>query len=445
MIDRGEAPGEPERTVFQPAGSQALAAPPSSMPAAPPMRPAHAPVPADDDLPEPARSAPRNAIIEAAAPLLALAASALSGRIDVDLPALHRKAVAAATRFDAALAAAGYDQEARRRARYAVFATVDDIAQNLPGRTKDGAEWARRSLVVRGFGENVGGDRFWQLLDEMLARPNDHLDLIELYHACLAVGFEGRHRVGDGGGRLRATLRSAYAALPHIRSLSEVELVPAWRGSPAPRKKIGFWSPLALCASAALALMVLIVLALRLVLMQTGQPSTAAMLAINPATPLRLSRAAAPSAPPASAQQERVRLFLADEIARKLVAVETDPRSVRVRTTVGTLFRSGSDELAPGRVALFDRIAAAVERERGTVRIEGHADSDPVSSLTFPDNVALSQARADRVAVLFQQRLSDPRRVSAEGLGAARPLSSNATMEGKALNRRVEIVVPRNE
>ncbi|MFD1951497.1 type IVB secretion system protein IcmH/DotU [Sphingomonas arantia] len=450
MSDEAAGPRAGESTVFQPGPPRNAAAGAGSSPAEASdgfaIRSVTAAPVSDDDLPEaPARQRPRSLMIEAAAPLLGLAAATRSGRIEIDLPALHRKAAAAAATFDAALTHGGYDEETRRRARYAVFATVDDIAQNLPGRTKDGAEWARRSLVVRGFSENIGGDRFWRLLAEMLARPTEHLELIELYHACLAVGFEGRHRIGDSGGELRAALRSAYAVLPQARGLSETELVPAWRGEPTPRGKVGFWAPLVLSTSVMLGILLLAVLGMRLTLMQTGRSSMRAMLAISPESPLRLSRVVTQPAAPPSAQEDRMKTFLADEIAQRLVVVERDPTSLRVRTTVGALFHSGSDELVPGRSALFERIAAATEREPGLIRIEGHADSDAIASLTFPDNVALSRARAERVAGIFRSRLSDPARVSGQGLGAAQPIVSNARAEGKALNRRVEIVIPRSE
>lgn len=441
MSDHSRGPEIGERTVFQPAQARPEDKRAAGQIGPTPNRPA-----LDDDLPDaPERTGQRYAMMEAAAPLLALVAAMRFGRVDIDLPALHRKASASAARLDAALVGAGYDEETRRRARYAVFATVDDIAQNLPGRVKDSAEWARRSMVVRGFGENIGGDRFWQLLSQMLSRPAEYLELIQLYHACLAVGFEGRHRVGDSGGQLRSTLRSAYAALPQTRTLSDVELVPEWRGTPTPRGRIGFWTPLVLLGSIVLGVMLAVVLALRLVLIQTGQPSLQAMRAINPESPLRLSRAAVPPPQQASAQAQRVEQFLADEIARKLVVVDRDANSLHVRTTIGALFRSGSDELVPGRAALFERIATAAEKEKGNIRIEGHADSDPVSSLTFPDNVALSRARAERVAAIFRARLSEPARVSAEGFGANQPVASNATPAGKALNRRVVIVIPRGE
>jgi type VI secretion system protein ImpK len=112
---------------------------------------------------------------------------------------------------------------------------------------------------------------------------------------------------------------------------------------------------------------------------------------------------------------------------------------------IGQLFRSGSDVLEPGRQALFERIARAVAQEHGAIRIEGHADSDPVTSLAFPDNQALSDARAQAVATVFRGLLPDPKRVSSQGFGATRPIATNATAAGKALNRRVEIVVPRTE
>ncbi len=427
-------------TAFVPSAANADRDAPALM--APPMR-----FMPDEDMPEPPpRAHPRNLMLEAGAPLLALIAAVRSGRLRIELPQLHQKATAAAMRFDDALASAGYDDETRRRARYAVYATVDDVAQNLPGKAADGAEWARRSMIVRGFGENIGGDRFWMLLQEMLSRPADYAELIELYHACLAAGFEGRHRVSDDGrGRLRQIITSAFAALPHARRVSDVELVPHWRGKPTPLSRVGFWAPLALAASILLGVLLLVVLGLRLVLIETGQPSMATLLAINPDQPLRLSRSAAPPPQQTDAQQQRVQGFLADEIARKLVVVEDDPTSLRVRTTVGQLFQSGSDALEPGRQALFERIADAVNREKGGVRIEGHTDSDPISTLTFPDNLALSKARAEAVASIFRSHLSDPSRVTAAGLGATQPIASNATPDGKALNRRVEIIIPRSQ
>ena len=165
-----------------------------------------------------------------------------------------------------------------------------------------------------------------------------------------------------------------------------------------------------------------------------------------PKESLRLSRVGAPPQPAAESQQlSRLRKFLEPEIRQNLVAVEEDGTTVRVRTTVGQLFQSGSDQLEPGRDELFERIGRAVEGEPGQVTVEGHSDSDQISKLAFPDNAALSKARADMVAAILGSVLSNPGRISIEGYGDSRPIASNDSPDGKALNRRVEIVVPRHQ
>ena len=470
-MSQGGDPPNPNRTVFRPSPLQGMkgsaeqppGAPPADFPpfgAAPPPVAPYVPSPAaagapnyataapinDDDIPRPANEPTwRNPMVVAAAPVLALAAGMRSGRVQMTLPQLHREASAAITAFDRAIA--GYPPEQRQRGKYALCGTVDDIAQNLPGHGGDTAEWARRSMVVQFFQENIGGDRFWQLLDDMLAKPSEYVDLIELYHACLAAGFEGRFRVmPDGRSRLQEIQTRAYAALQHTRTLSQTELSPHWKGEPAPLRKVGFWAPLALAGAAALVALLVIFILLRVVLMQTGQPSLAALRAVNPDSPLRLSRSAPPPpTPPAGAQLQSLQTFLAPEIAQHLVTVTQDAANLRVRTTVGQLFRSGSDQLEPGRQALFERIGAAVQTQPGPVRVEGFTDSDKVSSVSFPDNFALSKARADTVAAILKGKLTDAGRVTADGLGDGQPLASNDTAAGKAQNRRVEVLVPRSQ
>lgn len=400
----------------------------------------------DDDIPVPATPRDvRNPLLTEGAPLLALAASVRSGRARISMPDLHKRASEAITAFNRATQA--YPEETRQRASYALCATIDDIAQNLPGIGRDGAEWARRSLVVQFFRENIGGDRFWKLADEMLARPAQNAEMIEFFHACLAAGFEGRFRVmPDGRSRLQQIMGNLYGALEHPRSSSKVELSPQWKGADVPLARPGLWNRVALAAAAALVLLLVIFILLRVALMWSGEDSWKSVTALSPHEPLRLSRAGAP--PPSaseSAQLSGLRKFLEPEIGQKLVVVDEDAQSVRVRTTVGSLFESASDQLVSGREALFERIGRALEGEKGSVTIEGHADSDKVASLTFPDNMALSKARAETVSRIVGAVISNPGRIVVEGYGDTRPIASNDTADGKARNRRVEIVVLRRQ
>lgn len=400
---------------------------------------------ANDDVPLPSRPQEvRNRLMLEAGPILALAASIRCGRARAPLAQFHAKATAAIAAFDRAIAGL-YPDETRQRAKYAVCSTLDDIVQNLPGAEQEAAEWARRSMVVQTFHENIGGDRFWQLVDDMLARPAQQAELIELYHACLAAGFEGRFRhMPDGKRRLHEIMQQLYGTLEHSRSLSNQTLVQHWQGEKAPIQKVGFLSYIALAGAVAAGVLLAIYIVLRLVLMGTGEASWDALSAINPPERLTLAREGT-ALPPGDGgpQSMRLKQFLAQEIEQGLVKVEEDASTVRVRTTVGQLFRSASDQLEPGREALFRRIGKALETEKGPITIEGHTDSDRISSVQFPDNVALSGARANTVALLISEEISDPSRIGVEAFGDSRPIESNDTAEGKSLNRRVEIVIPR--
>ncbi len=84
-----------------------------------------------------------------------------------------------------------------------------------------------------------------------------------------------------------------------------------------------------------------------------------------------------------------------------------------------------------------------LETEGGAVKVVGHTDNVPIRTARFASNLQLSQARAKAVGDLLQTKLSKPDRISVEGKGADAPIADNASREGRAKNRRVEIVIQR--
>jgi outer membrane protein OmpA-like peptidoglycan-associated protein len=105
--------------------------------------------------------------------------------------------------------------------------------------------------------------------------------------------------------------------------------------------------------------------------------------------------------------------------------------------THGVLFDTGSDRLRPESTPTLKEISAMLgEHPELELTIEGHTDDagDPAA------NQALSQRRAEAVKAYLVEHGADASRLSAAGFGAAKPVASNATAEGRQQNRRVELV-----
>lgn len=105
------------------------------------------------------------------------------------------------------------------------------------------------------------------------------------------------------------------------------------------------------------------------------------------------------------------------------------------------LFASGDDRLKAGVLPALRRIADLVKRKGLFVEIEGHTDDQPIRTSRFPSNWSLSIARATSVLRLFADAGVDPGRLSASGRGEFLPTASNDTLEGRAQNRRVVLII----
>ena len=110
------------------------------------------------------------------------------------------------------------------------------------------------------------------------------------------------------------------------------------------------------------------------------------------------------------------------------------------------LFDSGRTEIKPRGLEILRRVGGILKGVRDKViRIEGHTDSVPIGGalqVRFATNWELSAARATVVARFLQDKVGlDPSRLSATGYGEHRPVAPNDTNEGRAQNRRIEIIL----
>ena len=126
-----------------------------------------------------------------------------------------------------------------------------------------------------------------------------------------------------------------------------------------------------------------------------------------------------------------------DNLAR-IAAIKDEPRGMVITLSGSVLFASGKAELLPVAQEKLNQVAQALkEQEDATMVVEGHTDSLGPASV----NQELSLKRAQSVREYLVSRGIPPERVTASGIGPDRPIADNKTAEGRANNRRVEIVV----
>jgi chemotaxis protein MotB len=128
-------------------------------------------------------------------------------------------------------------------------------------------------------------------------------------------------------------------------------------------------------------------------------------------------------------------------LAGQLVVVRQDDQIV-IRLADSLVFPSASADIRPDALRLLDVAASVVREVPHEVRIEGHTDNIPPATDRYPTNWELASARSTAVLRYLVERGGiDAKRVSAAGFGEFHPLSPNDTPEGRALNRRADIVL----
>ncbi len=121
--------------------------------------------------------------------------------------------------------------------------------------------------------------------------------------------------------------------------------------------------------------------------------------------------------------------------------VREERNSLRFSLNESALFEKGSADIQPAAHESLRQLAEIVKGEGVMIRIEGHTDNVPIKSEKFPSNWELSVARAANIAKFMAQAGVPVEKLSVAGYAASRPLAPNDTEQGRAINRRTEIVM----
>jgi len=133
---------------------------------------------------------------------------------------------------------------------------------------------------------------------------------------------------------------------------------------------------------------------------------------------------------------------LKKEIESGRIQISMQPRGLVVSFTQAALFPSGEDVIAPDAYDGLEKVARAIAKIPNPVRLEGHTDAVPIHTKRFRSNWDLSAARAIALIEILSNRFEVPReRLSIAGYADTAPIDSNDSEQGRARNRRVDIVV----
>ncbi|MGE3294508.1 MAG: type VI secretion system protein TssL, long form [Geminicoccaceae bacterium] len=422
---------DPERTRIarpQPGGRG------PAMPAAPqPPRPG-------SGAPLPEGTSGRGPLVQAAFGLLMLAPR-LRSRLPPSDPAVLRQRVEAElARYEDRAHGRGVDSRLVRIGHYALCALIDDSVLNTPWGAH--GAWKSESLAGTLHHDVAAGERFFEVLDQARRAPERQRPLLELLAACLAMGFEGRYRLAPGGAAMLAGMRDDL--LHQLGGAEPEELSPHWQGVAARHVALSERIPLWVYATAGLVIAAILYTGFNLRLGGYADRLGPLVAALPPAPPVDIVRSGSTAAAPAIRQVATVGPALTECLRAAGLpgdGVSEDFQKVRVRLPSAGLFNSGRAELNASYQPLLGCLGRALADEPGRVLVVGHTDSVPIRSARFPSNWELSKARAESVQAVLAQSIGDPARVATDGRADTEPVASNSDEAGRALNRRVELLL----
>ncbi|MEW5893193.1 MAG: flagellar motor protein MotD [Pseudomonadota bacterium] len=123
------------------------------------------------------------------------------------------------------------------------------------------------------------------------------------------------------------------------------------------------------------------------------------------------------------------------------VKVSQSSKGITLEINASVLFASGDARLQPNSLQLLSAVAKELAKIDNPIQVEGHTDNIPIKSEYFPSNWELSSARAGSVVRLFVEQGVAPARLEAIGFADNRPIDTNVTPEGRARNRRVNVLI----
>jgi len=384
-----------------------------------------------------------NALVGSALPLLSLVTQLRNLASHADVPGLRNAIINEIKTFDNKAKEAGASADQVQTARYALCALLDEVVLNTPWGCS--SVWSTQGMLITFHKESWGGEKVFQVLNNIISQPGTYFNLLELFYYCLSLGFEGKYKVQEQGlNKLNDIRENLYRVIDRQKGEYERDLSRHWKGITDQRNALSRYLPLWVVAAVTAVILMLIFIGFLYAINYSAgaeisqQYQIRDALSVKPAETKKVSLNAAVEIE-LEPVIDKIRQFLAQEIAQKQVAVLENNGQSTIRILAKNFFSSGSTKIQKKYLALMDKISQALEAVNSQITVVGHTDNVPIFTVRFPSNWVLSQDRAQAVANILLQNKHHVGRVSAEGRADTQRLVTNDSVEHRAMNRRVEI------
>ena len=374
-----------------------------------------------------------NPLIEAAKPVFILANSMQQTTSQLSTDSLINKFSLLINNFEENAEKNGAKYDAIQAAKYCLCTFVDELAVRAGWADET---WSKNSLLVSFYDETWGGERFFEIIQNLKQDSDKNIDLLEFMYLCLQFGYKGKYQVLNNGELEIDKIKRDLLALIHSKRPDQT--VNLFKHNPIITNNIQ--------RKRRLAIPLWVVGVLGAVALGVGYFTMQWSLGdkFNTAS-IKVNSLKLPSA--ITKQQDaqntvRLRPLLENEIARKLVSVEDFQDRSTITILGDGLFESGSAQIQDQYYPVLAAVSQALDSVEGQIIVTGYTDNQPIQSLNFPSNWHLSQARADAVKeILLNYVKNGGTRIRSEGRGSTDPVAPNDTLENRAKNRRVEITL----
>jgi type VI secretion system protein ImpK len=393
---------------------------------------------------------PKSPMLAAAANLLILFGRLRTQMVEMEAVPLMEYVTREIEGFEENCLKSGIDAHETQVAKYLLCGTADDIVQNIPG--TDRHLWIQYSMVARFFNRRTSGVGFFQEVEKALQAPAQRFQLLELALTCMSLGFEGQYRSAQNGAVELARIRGmVYESLRRVQGRPDEDISPRWQPIELGARRRFGGTPLWVTGSVLGFVLMGAYFGLSMLIAGEGSVVSQRLLSLHPTTEVSLVRTVAFTPLEVeqvadSTQLDRLRSGMTSDIEAGLVEVDVKGDFIFIRVNNAALFASGKADTKQEFNDLGGRITAALNPEPGPILIFGYTDNVPMNGRgRFKNNHDLSLARAEAVKAVLAEGMTDAERFVVEGKGEADPIGDNATKDGQALNRRVEIMIKREE